>query len=105
VAVRGGADRDGQRAALDADNPLTNGGLTLVTAAQDVKNRRPLRPVDEPKPEPDDEPEEPAATGDTPAPAGDPEEGAYADGEEVATPEAATADKPARRRRAPVATG
>lgn len=91
----------------DADNPLVNGSLRLRTKAGEVKNRRPLRPepgaeVTPPTREPEPEPEV-VETGATPPPAGDAEEGEFADGEEVATPEAATADKPARRRKAPVA--
>lgn len=41
------------------DNPLTNGDLVLVTAAQDVIHRRPIGP-DEPQPGPAPEPEAPA---------------------------------------------
>lgn len=96
----------------DADNPLVNGQLVLRTKAEEVKNRRPLRPSDEapvtpatpadqPPVKPVDEPEVEDETGATPEPGGEPEEGTFAPGEEVATPEAAEAPKPARRRRAP----
>lgn len=95
----------------DADNPFINGQLELRTRAQEIRNRRPLRP-DETGPvapaTPADEPTaanpggEPAAeeTGATPEPDGEPETGEFSDGEEVATPDAAAAPKPARRRRA-----
>lgn len=66
---------------LDADNPLANGNLVLVTEARDIKNRRPIgeekveeAPAAE---ETEEETEEEAAV-----------EGETAVDEEVATPEA-----------------
>lgn len=89
----------------DADNPLVNGQLELRTRGEEIKNRRPLRPdpdapVTPASADPEPEPEVVQETGATPEAAGEPEEGDFAEHEEVATPEAATADKPARRRKA-----
>lgn len=101
----------------EADNPLTNGSLTLTLEGKEIKNARPLRPTAEtPEPEPTegDVEEETGETGAPPAPVGEPEEGQRAPTEEVATPEAVVAadgrtvvekDSPApspARRRAPV---
>lgn len=98
----------------DTDNPLTNGDLVLVTEAAEVRNRRALRPEGEVVSKEDaaraaaaEQERQLAATaetGATPPPAGEAEEGAFAPGEEVATPAAAEAPKPARRR-APAAAG
>lgn len=74
----------------EADNPLTNGSLTCVTEAGDVKNRRALRPdtpvAAEATPEQPEEPVE-EEVGAPPSPEGDPAEGTRPPGEEVATPE------------------
>lgn len=92
----------------DDDNPFINGTLQLRTRGKNVKSRRPYGPdaveqVDDgrpgadgssdtaPAPEPADTvPEE---TGATPTPAGEPELGQAAAGEEVATPKAAMRPK------------
>lgn len=92
----------------EADNPLTNGNLVLLTSGQEVKSRRPLRPVavETPEPEPDTGPDAgpdaapPPADPDAPPPEGEPEEGKLAEGEEVGTPEATTAAGRRRRKQA-----
>jgi hypothetical protein len=74
----------------EGDNPLTNGSLTCVTEAAEVKNRRPLRPATAETPE--EQPVEPPApeeeTGAPPQTPGEPNEGQRAPHEEVGTPEA-----------------
>jgi hypothetical protein len=68
----------------DKDNPFVNGALKLRTRAVEIRNRRPFgAPADEP-----------SETGATPTPTGEPELGAAAAGEEVATPSATTSRRP-----------
>lgn len=86
----------------DGDNPLINGKLRLVTEAQEIRSKRPIRPAEgeapgEPEEEAEEEAEEaPAAeeTGAAPAPTGPAPEGERAAHEEVGTPEALAAEKP-----------
>lgn len=82
---------------LDVDNPFANGALELITRGVEVKNKRPWGSHAGAPPTPVEDEE----TGATPPPAGEPEEGVLAPGEEVATPEAPEAagrlDIPARR--------
>lgn len=85
----------------DTDNPLVNGTFELRTNGAEVKNHRPLRPDANPVVEPEPSPEE---TGAAPEPQGEPEEGVRQPGEEVGTPDAATAAGRPRRGRGTPAT-
>jgi hypothetical protein len=78
----------------EANNPLTNGSLRLVSEGREIRHRRDLRPPVAPEPEVEAEEE----TGAAPQPAGDPEEGKRAPNEEVGTPEAAKASGAEKRR-------
>lgn len=85
---------------MDADNPFANGSLRLARRALEVRNRRPFGGIEseiEKGVTPATQPAVPIEeTGVTPIPEEEPEVGTLAPGEEVATPDAATA---ARRRR------
>jgi hypothetical protein len=77
----------------DEDNPFVLGWLRLQTRAVHMRNRRPFGELDESQIRPgpdaeDDDADEEAMTGQTPVAQGEPELGAAAAGEEVASPAA-----------------
>jgi hypothetical protein len=78
----------------DDDNPFVNGTLELVTRGREVRSRRPYGEQAQTAVETDTAPEE--ETGSPAEPAGAPEEGSHAAGEEVATPQAIMQPKPER---------